>query len=434
MSLPSSGLPPRPPVVVVLAAGQGTRMKSPVPKVLQPLCGRPMLGWVLDQARGLDPARILLVVSPGGEAVLDGLEAAGELPRGRDELTVVVQEQQRGTGDAVRSCIPHLVGDPDAPVVVLYGDMPALGVATLERLRALQPEGGLALLTAVPPDPMAFGRIVRDGGGRVVGIVEERDASVDQRAIREVNAGVYCLAAGLLVDCLARLSDDNAQGELYLTDVVADVAGRGLGVEALVADDHREIQGVNTLSQLARARAIVQERLLEQHLAAGVRIEDPATTTIEYGVEIGAGTTIFASTVVRRGVVIGTDCEVGPFTHLRVGSVLEQGAQVGNFTETKNARLGAGAKAKHLSYLGDVEIGARSNIGAGTIVANYDGAKKHPTRIGERVFIGSGSVLVAPSEIGAGSLTGAGAIVPRGTVVPPGEIWVGVPARYLKDR
>jgi len=422
------------PLVVVLAAGQGTRMRSPVPKVLQPLCGRPMLAWVLDQARSLDPERVALVLSPGGEAILEGLEAAGERTGAGEELTVVTQPEARGTGHAVQCCVDVLRDRPNAPVVVLYGDMPALSEATLERLVAARPAGGLSLLTAVPPDPMAFGRIVRDGEGRVVRIVEERDATPDERAIREVNAGVYCLEAGLLVDCLARLDDDNAQGELYLTDVVADVASRGLGVAALVADDHREVQGVNTLAQLAHARDIVQERVHEVHLAAGVRIEDPSTTTIDYGVTIGRGTTIFPCTVIRRGVAVGEGCEVGPFTHLRVGTALRDGAQVGNFTETKNATLGEGAKAKHLTYLGDVTVGARSNIGAGTIVANYDGTHKHTTTIGERAFVGSGSVLVAPSEVGAGSLTGAGAVVPRGTVIPPGEVWVGVPARRLRAR
>jgi len=408
-------------------------MKSPIPKVLQPLCGRPMLAWILDQARTLSPERILLVLGPGGDAVLDGLEAAGELPHGRAEITVVVQERARGTGDAVRCCVPALV-DPAQPVVILYGDMPALARSTLADLVARRPDGGLALVTAVPPDPMAFGRVLRDGAGKVTGIVEERDASVEQRAIREVNAGVYCVQANLLKDALGRLDDRNAQGELYLTDVVADVARRGGRVDALVVRDHREVQGVNTLPQLAHARAILQERILEQHMLAGVYVEDPTTTVIEHGVEIGAGTQILSHTVIRRGVRIGAQCHVGPFSHLRAGTALDGAAEVGNFTETKNAHLGRGTKAKHLSYLGDVTIGAGANIGAGTIVANYDGQKKHHTSVGDRAFVGSGTVLVAPSTVGEGALTGAGAVVPRGTHVPPGEIWVGVPARHLRRR
>jgi bifunctional UDP-N-acetylglucosamine pyrophosphorylase/glucosamine-1-phosphate N-acetyltransferase len=429
MSVPAASRP----VVVVLAAGQGTRMKSPIPKVLQPLCGRPMLAWVLDQARALDPERILLVTSPDGASIVAGLGAAGELPEGRPDFTIVVQERPRGTGDAVRCCLQHFT-DRSRPVVILYGDMPALGGATLAALAAKRPEGGLSLLTAVPPDAMSFGRIVRDAQERVVAIVEDRDATPAQRAIREVNAGVYCLQTGLLVDALGRLDDRNAQGEVYLTDIVSDTARRGGRIEALVAADHREVQGVNTLPQLAHARSILQERILERHMLAGVYVEDPSTTVIEHGVEIGAGAQILSHTVVRRGVRIGAGCHVGPFTHLRSGTVLDPTSEVGNFTETKNAHLGAGTKAKHLTYLGDVTIGTRSNIGAGTIVANYDGAKKHHTTIGDGAFVGSGTVLVAPSTVGDNALTGAGAVVPRGTHVPAGEVWVGVPARRLRSR
>jgi bifunctional UDP-N-acetylglucosamine pyrophosphorylase/glucosamine-1-phosphate N-acetyltransferase len=421
------------PVVVILAAGQGTRMKSPIPKVLQPLCGRPMLAWVLDQARALAPERILLVTSPDSGALVNGLRTAGELPGGQLDFTIVVQERARGTGDAVRSCSSHFT-ERDRPVVILYGDMPALGAETLRTLAERRPEGGLSLLTAVPPDAMSFGRIVRDAEERVVSIVEERDATPAQRALREVNAGVYCLRGGLLVDALGRLDDRNAQGEVYLTDIVADTVRRGGRVEALVAADHREVQGVNTLPQLAHARSILQERILERHMLAGVYVEDPSTTVIEHDVEIGVGAQILSHTVVRRGVRIGAGCHVGPFTHLRSGTVLEPTSEVGNFTETKNARLGPGTKAKHLTYLGDVTIGARANIGAGTIVANYDGAKKHHTTIGDGAFVGSGTVLVAPSTVGENALTGAGAVVPRGTHVPPGEVWVGVPAKRLRSR
>jgi len=421
------------PVVVILAAGQGTRMKSPLPKVLQPLCGRPMLAWVLDQARALEPERILLVTSPDSGTLVNGLRAAGELPGGQLDFTIVVQERARGTGDAVRSCLPHFT-ERERPVVILYGDMPALGGETLRALAERRPDGGLSLLTAVPPDAMSFGRIVRDTEERVVSIVEERDATPAQRALREVNAGVYCLRGGLLVDALGRLDDRNAQGEVYLTDIVADTARRGGRVEALIAADHREVQGVNTLPQLAHARSILQERILERHMLAGVYVEDPSTTVIEHDVEIGVGAQILSHTVVRRGVRIGAGCHVGPFTHLRSGTVLEATSEVGNFTETKNARLGPGTKAKHLTYLGDVTIGARVNIGAGTIVANYDGVKKHHTTIGDGAFVGSGTVLVAPSTVGVNALTGAGAVVARGTNVPPGEVWVGVPAKRLRSR
>lgn len=415
------------PTVIVLAAGQGKRMRSRLPKVLHPLCGRPMLGWVLDQAFALEPARVLLVTGVGEELVKKFLADEGLDSR----VTCVRQEEQLGTGHAVRCCLPHLAAGDD-PVVVLYGDMPALRGETLcglaERWSARPEPRGIALLTVVPDQPRGFGRIVRGADGGIERIVEERDATDDERAIREVNVGVYAFRAQDLLDSLPGLSTDNAQGELYLTDVIAHVLADGRAVEAVVVEDPQEALGVNSLSHLSEARAVVQERILEGHMAAGVLIEDPATTYIDHGVEIGAGTHVLPCTVIRAGVRIAEGCEVGPFTHLRVGTVLEEGAEVGNFTEAKKSTIGAGTKAKHLTYLGDVTIGARTNIGAGTIVANYDGVHKHPTVIGDDAFVGSGTVLVAPSTVGDGALTGAGAVVTRKDI-PPGETWVGVPAR-----
>jgi bifunctional UDP-N-acetylglucosamine pyrophosphorylase/glucosamine-1-phosphate N-acetyltransferase len=418
--------------VAILAAGQGTRMRSPLPKVLHPLCGRPMLDWVLDQARSLAPGRTLLVLGDRAEQVREGLgAAAGE----GLALETVIQQPQRGTGHALQCCGAALEGLTGS-VVVLYGDMPALRPETLAELVAARPAQGASLLVAHLDHPTGYGRILRDPRHpeRVLGIVEERDASPAQRALREVNVGVYALPAEQLPALLARLSDRNAQGELYLTDVVALLAQEGREVRAVAVTDPREARGVNTLAQLGEARAILQERILERHLAAGVLIEDPATTYIDHGVEIGAGTHVLPCTVIRRGVVIGPGCEVGPFSHLRAGTRLEAGAEVGNFTETKQAHLGPKVKAKHLSYLGDVAIGAGSNIGAGTIVANYDGVHKHRTVIGERAFVGSGSVLIAPSAIGDGATTGGGAVVTARSQVPPGAVWVGVPARPLRSQ
>jgi bifunctional UDP-N-acetylglucosamine pyrophosphorylase/glucosamine-1-phosphate N-acetyltransferase len=323
-------------------------------------------------------------------------------------------------------------------VVVLYGDMPLLSGETLERLMLARARAGegMAMLVAVPDKPRGFGRVIRAGGGAadapVVAIVEERDATPEQLAVREVNVGVYAFPGPALAAELPRLEPKNAQGEYYLTDVVAAFVDRGLPVVAERVDDPVEAVGVNTISHLAEARRVVQERILEHHMARGVRVEDPSTTYVDFGVEIGAGTRLLPCTVVRSGVKIGEHCEVGPFSHLRVGTVLEDRAEVGNFTETKKAVLGSRSKAKHLSYLGDVRIGARTNIGAGTIVANYDGTHKHPTVIGDDAFVGSGSVLVAPTTVGNGSLTGAGAIVTRATEIPDHEAWVGVPARFLK--
>jgi bifunctional UDP-N-acetylglucosamine pyrophosphorylase/glucosamine-1-phosphate N-acetyltransferase len=415
--------------VVILAAGQGTRMRSDTPKVLHRLCGRTMLGWVLEHARALAPERLILVVGEGRDQV----EATLRAEEDATGVELVVQAERRGTGHAVQVAAPR-IADAPGPIVVLYGDMPLLSAQSLDALVSAAGDGA-ALLTAVPRETRGFGRIVRagDGDGPVRRIVEERDASPAELALREVNVGVYCFAKDDLLRLLPRLSSANAQGEYYLTDVVALLIEEGRDVPAVVLRAEEEAIGINTLRDLAAARRAIQERILERHLEAGVRIEDPATTYVDHGVEIGVGTRILPCTVIRAGVRIGADCEVGPFTHLREGTVLEDGAEVGNFTEAKKSRIGAGTKAKHLTYLGDVTIGRGANIGAGTIVANYDGRTKHPTVIGDGAFIGSGTILVAPSTIGAGALTGAGAVVTRKDV-PAGDVWVGMPARPMTTR
>jgi bifunctional UDP-N-acetylglucosamine pyrophosphorylase/glucosamine-1-phosphate N-acetyltransferase len=413
--------------VVVLAAGQGTRMRSSRAKVLHPLCGRPMLGYVLDVARALDPERILVVVGHGAEEVRRWIEAEERDAR----IACVLQAEQKGTGHALQVCSRELER-ASGPVTVLYGDMPCLAPATLVLLRAAQAGHAAALVTATPARTRGFGRIRRDAGGAFRGIVEEKDASPAERALREVNVGVYVFEHRALLERLPRLSNRNAQGEFYLTDVLGLLLAEGKSVATVALEDEREAIGINTLEHLSEARAVLQERILEQHLANGVHVEDPRSTYVDHGVVIGPGTRILPCSVIRAGVVIGKDCEVGPFTHLRAGTVLEDGAEVGNFTEAKAARIGRGTKAKHLSYLGDVTIGAGANIGAGTIVANYDGRAKHHTDVGERAFVGSGSILIAPCRLGAGSVTGAGAVVTRASEIPPGEAWVGVPARPLR--
>lgn len=416
-----------PPSVVVLAAGQGTRMKSARPKVLHPLCGRPMIAWVLDQAFALEPARVIVVVGSGAEEVRAAVSASHPDPR----LVFAHQREQRGTGHAV-AVAAEAFGPDDGPVVVLYGDMPLLTSQTIARLLAARSAAGedaAGLLTAIVDDPRGFGRIVRASDGTVDRIVEERDADQATREIPEVNLGVYAFPRRPLLEGLRALQPANAQGELYLTDLIARFAAEGRTIVDLAVDDEEEAIGVNTLAHLAEARRALQMRILEEHLARGVEIEDPATTYIDHGVEIGAGTRILPCTVVRTGVRIGADCEIGPFTHLRSGTVLEDGAEVGNFTECKNSRIGAGSKAKHLSYLGDTEVGAGANIGAGTIFANYDGHTKHRSVVGDRAFVGSGTIVVAPNTIAAGAVTGAGAVITRGAKIGPGEVWLGVPAR-----
>jgi bifunctional UDP-N-acetylglucosamine pyrophosphorylase/glucosamine-1-phosphate N-acetyltransferase len=287
------------------------------------------------------------------------------------------------------------------------------------------------MLTAEPDQPRGFGRIVRAADGAVRAVVEERDASAEQRAIREVNLGVYAFDGRDLLRLLPRLSNHNAQGEYYVTDLVGMLVAEGRPVAALVLEERREAIGVNTLEHLAEARAVLQYRILAQHLAAGVRIEDPATAYIDHGVTIGPGTRILPCTVIRAGAVVGRGCEVGPFSHLREGAVLADGVAVGNYVEVKHSSLGAGVRAKHLAYLGDAAIGPETNVGAGTIFANYDGREKHQSVVGARSFLGSGTILVAPVTVGDGAVTGAGAVLTGGSRVGDGEVWVGVPARPL---
>jgi bifunctional UDP-N-acetylglucosamine pyrophosphorylase/glucosamine-1-phosphate N-acetyltransferase len=415
----------RPLAVVVLAAGLGKRTRVGVPKVLLPLCGRSLLETVLDTAHDLAPERTVVVLHHHKEMVEKAIAH-------RAGLTVVDQGEPRGTGHAVQVAMTALADFP-GDVMIVYGDCPLVTVPTLRALRAARGNCGASLLTAVPDDPSGLGRILRDVAGNIVGIREERDCSPEEKEIDEINAGFYCFDARHLGEALVGLSDDNAQGELYLTDTVATLV-EGPGVTTHTVEDADEILGVNSLRDLAIARDVMQERILLEHLAQGVIIEDPATTYIEHGVQIGAQTRILPCTVIRAGCSIGANCEVGPFAHLRLGTRLEDGAEVGNFVEVKKSTIGRGTKAKHLTYIGDATIGANANIGCGTITANYDGKHKHQTRIEDGAFIGSGTVLVAPATVGKNASTGAGAIVTRGSEIAPGEVWVGVPARPLRKK
>ncbi len=432
--------------IVILAAGQGTRMRSALPKVLHPVAGKPMLGHVIDTARALQPQRIHVVIGHGAEAVRERLAA--------DDLNFVLQEQQLGTGHAVAQALPFIQAEQ---VLVLYGDVPLIEAPTLQRLLAHAGPAQLALLTVLLEDPTGYGRIIRDADGRVTAIVEQKDATAAQRAIREGNTGILAMPAARMADWMGRLSSDNAQGEYYLTDVIAMAVAEGLTVATAQPEDAMEVQGANDRLQLSQLERHYQQRAARRLMAQGVTLLDPARfdvrgevtvgrdvlidvnvilegrVVIEDGVEIGANCVIRNSTL-RRGAVVkanshldgaelgeGADC--GPFARLRPGSVLGAGAHVGNFVELKNAVMGAGAKAGHLAYLGDAEIGAASNIGAGTITCNYDGANKHRTVIGEDAFIGTNNSLVAPLTIGAGATTAAGSVIT--SEVPAAALAVG---------
>jgi bifunctional UDP-N-acetylglucosamine pyrophosphorylase / glucosamine-1-phosphate N-acetyltransferase len=441
----------RPAAVIILAAGEGTRMKSKLPKVLHPLCGRSMLGHAIAAARELDPQRLVVVVGHGREQVSAHL--AAEAP----EAQVVVQERQGGTGHAVRTVI-EAVGLIDGQVIVTYADMPLLRAATLENL-AREHEAArntVTVLTTRTDNPAGYGRIIRDGSGAMTEIVEETDATDEQRQVKEINSGCYTFDGALLADAIKRVPTGNAQGQEYLTDVVVILRSDGHQVGTVVAPDPTEIQGVNDRVQLARARRVYNDRLLESWMRAGVTIIDPATTWIDVDAtaapdaEIGPGTQIEGRTAIGAGARVGPDCvlrdtvvgegatvinavcdsaeigpgaSVGPYTYLRPGTRLGPGSRAGSYVEMKNAVVGEGTKVPHLSYVGDADIGAQTNIGAATVFANYDGVAKHHSSVGDHVKIGSDSMLVAPVNIGDGAYTAAGSVITDD--VPPGALAIG---------
>ena len=437
---------PAPLSVVILAAGEGKRMKSSLPKALQPLAGRPLLAHVIDTARSLAPAAIQVVYGHGGDEVRRSL--AGE------PVSWTLQAERRGTGHALQQAMPQIPDGHD--VLVLYGDVPLIRRATLLDLLGSGGRAELRLLTMRSDAPAGYGRIVRARRGGVRRIVEEQDASKAELAIRECNTGVLAAPAQLLRKWLALLRPDNSQGEYYLTDVVALAVRERIAVKPVVAADTIEVLGVNDKMQLAAAEAAWRARTAQALMLAGVTLADPLRLdvrgTVTHGAdvfidvdvvlegrvvlgdgarigpgclvrnsEIGAGTEVFAHCVIDQAV-IGPDCNIGPFARFRPSSTLARGVHIGNFVEIKNSRMGEGSKANHLAYVGDAELGARVNIGAGTIIANYDGANKHRTVIADDVHTGSNSVLVAPITVGAGATIGAGSTVTRS--VPAGKLTV----------
>lgn len=431
--------------VIILAAGAGKRMKSDLPKVLQPIAGRPMLAHVIDAARALRPAAIHVVYGHGGEAVR---AAFADQP----DLQWAEQREQLGTGHAVQQAMPQV--PDDAKVLVLYGDVPLICADTLRHL--LSQPGRLAVLVAEVANPTGYGRIVRNAEGRVAAIVEQKDANDEQRAIRTINTGIISADGTALRMWLSQLSNSNAQGEYYLTDVFASAAAEYTPADMAFVDDAQEAEGANDpwqLSQLERAWQLREARAL---CAQGARVLDPARLDIrgtvrvgrdvqidvnvilEGEVELGDGVSIgaftrlkdvklAAGTVVKphcdlEGVVSEGAADIGPFSRLRPGTVLAEGSHVGNFVETKKVHLGAGSKANHLTYLGDAVIGSKVNIGAGTITCNYDGVNKSQTTIGDNAFVGSNSSLVAPVTVGAGATIAAGSVITRNA--PEGQLTV----------
>jgi bifunctional UDP-N-acetylglucosamine pyrophosphorylase/glucosamine-1-phosphate N-acetyltransferase len=437
----------RPLAVIVLAAGLGTRMKSGLPKVLHPICGRPLLAYVLDAAASLAPAR--LVVVTGAEH--DEVEAL--LPPGAERA---VQAERLGSGDAVRVGMGPLAGF-EGDVMVLNGDVPLAGGELLADLRRHHVDctARATITTVVLADPAHYGRVLRDGDGDVTGIVEARDASPGELAVREINVGFYVFDAAELRRFLPAMTADNAQGEYYLTELVHRFLQAGDRVAAFLTADIEASMGVNSRVELAQVTAIMRTRILERLMLDGVTIEDPSSTYVDWGVEVGRDTVVRPQTMLSGATTIGADCTVGPgcfladvevddgativsshlvgchigpgctvgpFTHLRPGTELAAGAKAGSYVEIKASRVGKGSKVPHLSYVGDTTIGEDTNIGAGTITANYDGEHKYPTHIGSDVKVGSDTVFVAPVTIGDGAYIGAGSTITKD--VPEGALGV----------
>jgi len=441
--------------IVILAAGKGARMQGSLPKTLHRLGGKPLLAHVLDAAAALGHSAIHVVVGHGAELVRQAF-ASPDFPClvTAAELNWVLQQPPLGTGHAVQQAMPRVRAEV---VLVLYGDVPAVRPETLQDLLALAAPDRVALLSLDTPRPEGLGRILRNSQGEVEAIVEERDASPEQRRLTEVNSGIMALPAAKLRRWLGQLGRDNAQREYYLTDVIGMARSEGVPVGTVTTRDAMEVQGVNDQAQLAALERHYQMGKAQQLLAAGVRLLDPERIVVRGELSVGraveidvnvvfdgkvslgdrvkigpncvirdasidAGTAVLAGTCID-GAVIGRDCSIGPMARLRPGAKLADRAKVGNFVEVKNASLGQGSKANHLCYLGDVEIGENSNIGAGVIVCNYDGEKKHRTVIGNDVFVGSNSVLVAPVELRDGSFVAAGSTISAD--VPPGQLAVG---------
>ena len=419
--------------IVVLAAGQGSRMRSEIPKVLHRLGGRPLLAYVLDTARALDSKNINVVYGYGGETVPKGMQTEGH------GVTWVKQDQQMGTGHALMQALPHL--DERMPTLVLYGDVPLIGVDTLRKLAAASGDDGLGILTVNLKNPSGYGRIVRNAGN-IVGIVEEKDANESERMITEVNTGIMIAPTSRLNIWLSRLSDDNSQREYYLTDVVAMAAKEGVEIGSAQPANSWETSGVNSKAQLAELERLRRSQEAQMLMDKGVTLLDPARIDIRGKLTCGRDCEIDVNCVFEGDVVladrvsigpncilrdvnvasgtrieafchldgaqIGANCRIGPYARLRPGTFLAKEVHIGNFVEVKNSNIGEGSKANHLSYVGDSDVGRNVNVGAGTITCNYDGVNKHRTVIEDDVFIGSDTQLVAPVRVGKGATIGAG--------------------------
>jgi bifunctional UDP-N-acetylglucosamine pyrophosphorylase/glucosamine-1-phosphate N-acetyltransferase len=418
----------RPTKALILAAGMSTRMKSARSKVLEEVCGKSILAHVLDACREAGITELVVVVGAMRDQVMEAFADA-------KDVTWVVQEPQHGTAHAVmvaRDAMKGFKGD----MVVLVGDAPLVRAETVRALLEAhrREKADATLVTAVLEDPKWFGRIVRDRKGNLRSIVEAGDATAKERAIKEVNPSFYAFRWPALAKVLDRITNQNVKGEYYLTDAIGLLTKGGSKAVSVPAAEAEEVQAVNSREDLALVAALMRQRILRRLMIEGVTIEDPATTYVDGDVTVGPDTWIGPCTVIHGPARIGKNCRVGPLAHLRPGTVLEDGAEAGAFVETKEAHLGADVCVRHHAYLGDCDVGARTNIGAGTLTANSDGRKKYKTRIGKDAYIGAGTVFIAPTSVGDGGRTGAGSVVTKAHPVPAGETYAGVPAKPHKRK
>ncbi|MFH1782038.1 MAG: sugar phosphate nucleotidyltransferase [Candidatus Omnitrophota bacterium] len=410
---------------IILAAGEGTRMKSSMSKVLHPVCNRPMINHSIDAINSIGIKNIILVVGHKADQVKKALPG----------FSFVMQKEMLGTGDAVLRTKNIVLKDRSIDsVLVSCGDSPLLTGATLKKVvdKHIATRSGCTLLTAKLKNPTGYGRILRREDDKVVGIVEELDADIYSKVNEEINVGVYCFKKDMLFDALSKLKPNNKKNEYYLTDVIEILAKTDILVNSVSTDDIDEFLGVNTRKDLAKANHVANIRIMNRLMEEGVTIVDPLNTYIEEGVEVGKDTIIYPYTFIEKNVKIGSRCKIGPSARLRPGTVIDDEVKIGNFAELVRSHVGKHSRVNHQCYIGDTTIGKHVNIGAGTIIANYDGKHKYKTIIEDKAFIGSGSILVAPVKVGKGAVTGAGSVLTKNKNVPPGKIVVGVPARILK--
>ncbi len=410
---------------IILAAGRGTRMKSQVPKVLHQVCGRPMIEYVLDITRSLRSLKTYCVIGHGAsqvEKTIGGVE-------------FVLQPKLLGTADAVRRVEAQLKNF-SGTVLVLCGDTPLLSKDIVRSLLAKhgRSKAAVTVLTALIDNPQGYGRIIRDSANSFLAIREQKDTSSKETLINEINVGVYCFESKKLFNALKKVQLNPKKKEFYLTDVIELFLKQGDKVDTLTTKDAQVAFGVNTRCDLAQAQAVIRQRILNEHMTNGVTIIDPVTTYIDTNVTIGCDTVIFPCTVINRDVRIGRNCKIGPFAHIRSGSRLADKVEIGNFAEVSRTTIGEGVMMKHFSFLGDASVGAKVNIGAGVVTANFDGKAKNKTKIEQDAFIGSDSILVAPVTIGSKAMVGAGSVVTKNTKVPAGSVARGVPAKIFSAK